>query len=173
LPVNPVGYYYPGTRKPEGKTVAEGIKIIAENRKGRHDYHIEETFEAGIALTGTEVKSLRLGRANLRDSYAVVENGELFLYNMHISPYTHGNMFNHEPKRTRKLLMHKREIMRLLGQTQERGYTLIPLKVYFRRGKAKIELALAKGKKLYDKREAIARRDEKRRIDRILKEQNQ
>lgn len=153
--------------------MAEGIKIIAENRKARHDYHIEETFEAGIALTGTEVKSLRLGRANLGDSYAVVENGELFLYNMHISPYTHGNMFNHEPKRTRKLLMHKREIMRLLGQTQEKGYTLIPLKAYFRRGKAKIELGLAKGKKLYDKREAIARRDEKRRIDRILKEQNQ
>ncbi|NMB46846.1 MAG: SsrA-binding protein SmpB [Firmicutes bacterium] len=153
--------------------MTEGIKIIANNRKAHHDYHIEETYEAGIVLTGTEVKSLRLGRANLRDSYAVVENGELFLYNMHISPYTQGNMFNHEPKRTRKLLMHKREIMRLMGQTQEKGYTLIPLKVYFRRGKAKLELALAKGKRLYDKREAIARRDEKRRIDRILKEQNQ
>lgn len=153
--------------------MTDGIKVITENRKARHDYHIEETYEAGIALTGTEVKSLRLGRANLQDSYAVVENGELFLYNMHISPYTHGNMFNHEPKRRRKLLMHKREITRLLGQTQEKGYTLIPLKVYFRRGIAKLELALAKGKRLYDKREAIARRDERRRIDRILKEQNQ
>ena len=152
--------------------MADGIKVVAENRKARHDYHIEETFEAGMVLTGTEVKSLRQGRANLRDAYAAIENGELFVYNMHISPYTHGNMFNHEPKRTRKLLMHKREIMRLLGQTQERGYTLVPLKVYFRRGLAKMELALAKGKKLYDKRETIARRDEKRRIDRILKERN-
>ena len=152
--------------------MADGIKVVAENRKARHDYHIEETFEAGMVLTGTEVKSLRQGMANLRDAYAAIENGEIFVYNMHISPYTHGNMFNHEPKRTRKLLMHKREIMRLLGQTQERGYTLVPLKVYFRRGLAKMELALAKGKKLYDKRETIARRDEKRRIDRILKERN-
>jgi SsrA-binding protein len=159
-------------RRSGGKKVADGIKVVAENRKARHDYHIEETFEAGMVLTGTEVKSLRQGRANLRDAYAAIENGELFVYNMHISPYTHGNMFNHEPKRTRKLLMHKREIMRLLGQTQEKGYTLVPLKVYFRRGLAKMELALARGKKLYDKREAIARRDEKRRIDRILKERN-
>ncbi|NLJ86946.1 MAG: SsrA-binding protein SmpB [Firmicutes bacterium] len=152
--------------------MSNDIKVIADNRKARHDYHIEETFEAGMVLTGTEVKSLRAGRANLRDSYAAVENGELFLYNMHISPYTHGNMFNHDPKRTRKLLMHKREIMRLLGQTQEKGYTLVPLRVYFRRGIAKLELALARGKKLYDKREAIARRDERRRIERILKERN-
>jgi len=152
--------------------MSNDIKVIADNRKARHDYHIEETFEAGMVLTGTEVKSLRAGRANLRDSYAAVENGELFLYNMHISPYTHGNMFNHDPKRTRKLLMHKREIMRLLGQTQEKGYTLVPLRVYFRRGIAKLELALARGKKLYDKREAIAKRDERRRIERILKERN-
>jgi SsrA-binding protein len=101
--------------------MADGIKVVAENRKARHDYHIEETFEAGMVLTGTEVKSLRLGRANLRDSYAAIENGELFVYNMHISPYTHGNMFNHEPKRTRKLLMHKREIMRLLGTDPRKG----------------------------------------------------
>lgn len=152
--------------------MSEAIKVIADNRKARHDYHILETFEAGIVLTGTEVKSLRLGRANLRDSYAAVENSELFIYNMHISPYTHGNMFNHDPKRTRKLLMHKREIMRLLGQTQEKGYTLIPLRLYFKRGKAKVELALGKGKKLYDKRETIAKRDEKRRIERVLKERN-
>ncbi|NLK07891.1 MAG: SsrA-binding protein SmpB [Firmicutes bacterium] len=152
--------------------MAEGIKTIAENRRARHDYHIEETHEAGIVLVGTEVKSLRQGRANLTDSYAAVENGELFLYNMHISPYSHGNMFNHEPRRTRKLLMHKREIVRLLGQTQQRGFTLVPLRIYFRRGRAKIELGLAKGKRLYDKREAIARRDERRRIDRALKEHN-
>ncbi|HHV94192.1 MAG TPA: SsrA-binding protein SmpB [Firmicutes bacterium] len=148
------------------------MKVVAENRRARHDYHIEETFEAGMVLTGTEVKSLRQGKASLQDAYAAVENGELFVYNMHISPYTHGNMFNHEPKRTRKLLMHKREIMRLLGQTREKGYTLVPLKVYFRKGLAKMELALARGKKLYDKREAIARREEKRRIDRMLKERN-
>ncbi len=152
--------------------MADGIKVVAENRRARHDYHIEETFEAGMVLTGTEVKSLRQGKASLQDAYAAVENGELFVYNMHISPYTHGNMFNHEPKRTRKLLMHKREIMRLLGQTREKGYTLVPLKVYFRKGLAKMELALARGKKLYDKREAIARREEKRRIDRMLKERN-
>ena len=153
--------------------MSEGIKIIADNRKARHDYHILDTFEAGIVLKGTEVKSLRAGRANLRDAYAAVENGELFLYNMHISPYTHGNMFNHDPKRTRKLLMHKREIMRLLGQTVEKGNTLVPLRLYFKRGRAKLELALGKGKKLYDKRDTIARRDEQRRIERALKDRNQ
>ena len=152
--------------------VRRGVKPVAQNRKARHDYFILETWEAGIELKGTEVKSMRLGKCNLKDSYARVEIGELYLYNMHISPYTHGNMFNHEPKRTRKLLMHKREIMRLLGQTREKGYTLVPLKVYFRKGLAKMELALARGKKLYDKREAIARREEKRRIDRMLKERN-
>ena len=153
--------------------MSEGIKIIADNRKARHDYHILDTFEAGIVLKGTEVKSLRAGRANLRDAYAAVENGELFLYNMHIRPYTHGNMFNHDPKRTRKLLMHKREIMRLLGQTVEKGNTLVPLRLYFKRGRAKLELALGKGKKLYDKRDTIARRDEQRRIERALKDRNQ
>lgn len=143
--------------------MADKYQRIAENRKARHDYHIEETMEAGIALQGTEVKSLRLGRVNLRDSYARVENGEVFLYGMHISPYEQGNRFNHDPLRVRKLLLHKREIRRLIGKTREEGYTLVPTRLYFKNGKAKVELALAKGKKLYDKREAIAKRDAERR----------
>jgi SsrA-binding protein len=146
------------------------VKIVSENRKARHEYHILETYEAGIALTGTEVKSLRIGRANLQDSYARVENAELLLYNMHISPYDQGNRFNHEPKRTRRLLLHKNEIMRLLGKTREKGLALIPLKIYFKNGWAKIELALAKGKKLYDRREDMAARDAKREIERAVKE---
>ncbi|MGB9803436.1 SsrA-binding protein SmpB [Desulfofundulus sp.] len=145
-------------------------KVVTVNRKARHDYHILETYEAGIALTGTEVKSLRAGRANLQDSFARVENAELFLYNMHISPYDQGNRFNHEPKRTRKLLMHKREILRLLGKSREKGLALIPLKVYFNdRGKAKVELALARGKKVYDKREDMAARDARREMERALR----
>ncbi len=143
--------------------MADKYQRIAENRKARHDYHIEETMEAGIALQGTEVKSLRLGRVNLRDSYARVENGEVFLYGMHISPYEQGNRFNHDPLRVRKLLLHKREIRRLIGKTRDEGYTLVPTRLYFKNGKAKVELALAKGKKLYDKREAIAKRDAERR----------
>ncbi|NLO89392.1 MAG: SsrA-binding protein SmpB [Clostridia bacterium] len=138
-------------------------KVIATNKKARHDYFIEETYEAGIALTGTEVKSIREGKVNLRDSYAEVRNGEVFVHNMHISPYEAGNQFNHEPKRTRKLLLHKHEIRRLIGKTQERGYTLVPLKIYFNeRGKVKLEIGLAKGKKLYDKRKEIAQRDAER-----------
>jgi len=146
------------------------VKVVSENRKARHEYHILETYEAGIALTGTEVKSLRTGRANLQDSYARVENAELLLYNMHISPYNQGNRFNHEPKRTRRLLLHKNEIMRLLGKTREKGLALIPLKIYFKGGWAKIELALAKGKKLYDRREDMAARDAKREMERAVKE---
>ncbi|MDD4518821.1 MAG: SsrA-binding protein SmpB [Limnochordia bacterium] len=152
---------------------SEGIKVISENRKARHDYHIEETFEAGIVLTGTEVKSLRLGRANLKDSYAGVETGEVFLYNCHISTYDQGNRFNHEPKRKRKLLLHKREINRLIGQTKQKGYTLVPLRLYFSRGLVKVELALAKGKRSFDKREDIAKRDAQRQIARALKEKQQ
>lgn len=148
----------------------KGIKIVAENRKARHDYHIHETYEAGIALTGTEVKSLRAGKANLKDSYARIDNGELMLHNMHISPYEQGNRFNHEPLRTRRLLMHRYEINKLIGKTQEKGYTLVPLKLYFTRGKAKVELALATGKKTYDKRQDIAARDAKREIDRAFRE---
>ncbi len=141
------------------------------NRKARHEYHIDDTYEAGIALSGTEIKSIRAGKANLQDSYARIDNGELVLYNMHISPYEQGNRFNHEPKRPRKLLMHKREIMRLFGQTREKGYSLIPLKVYFKNGKwAKVEIALARGKKQYDKREDIAARDAQRDMDRALRD---
>lgn len=149
----------------------KGIKVITDNRKARHDYFIEETYEAGLVLTGTEVKSLRMGRANLQDSFARVENGEVLLYDMHISPYEQGNRFNHDPKRVRKLLLNKAEIRRLIGKTQEKGLTLVPLKVYFNsRGLAKVELALAKGKKLYDKRAAIAERDAKREMEKALRE---
>ena len=146
------------------------IKIVAENRKARHDYHIHETYEAGIVLTGTEVKSLRAGKANLKDSYARIENAEVMLHNMHISPYEQGNRFNHEPLRTRKLLLHRYEINKLIGKTKEKGFTLVPLKIYFTRGKAKVELALASGKKLYDKREDMAERDARREMDRALRE---
>lgn len=131
------------------------MKIVATNKKAYHDYHIEESYEAGMLLKGTEVKSLREGRANLKDSFARVDNEEIFLYNCHISPYSHGNIANHDPLRTRKLLMHKGEIQRLMGKMMQKGYTLLPLKIYFKDGKAKIELALAKGKKQYDKREDI------------------
>jgi SsrA-binding protein len=148
-------------------------KLISRNRKAYHDFHIEETFEAGIALTGTEVKSIRGAKVNLKDSYARVEGRELFLYNMHISPYEQGNRFNHEPLRTRKLLMHRSEIGRLAGKVREKGYALIPVKIYLMRGLVKVELALARGKKLYDKRESIAERDSKRDMERAFKERRQ
>ncbi len=146
-------------------------KVVVQNRRARHDYDILETYEAGIALKGTEVKSLREGKVSLQDAYAKVEDGEVWLYQMHISPYEQGGRFNHDPKRPRKLLLHKYEIRKLIGRTQERGLTLIPLKVYFNdRGIAKVELALAKGKKLYDRRREIARRIEERDVERALKE---
>ncbi len=145
-------------------------KVISTNRKARHDYHIEESFEAGIVLTGTEVKSIRNARVNLKDSYARVEGGELLLYNMHISPYEQGNRFNHDPLRIRKLLMHKAEISRLSGKTNEKGYALIPLKIYFSGGLIKIELGLGRGKKLYDKRRDIAERDSQREVERAFKD---
>ena len=147
----------------------ESIKIIAENRKARHDYFIEETFEAGIALTGTEVKSLRAGKVNLKDSYAQVINGEMVLQQVHISPYEQGNRYNVDPLRPRKLLMHKREIMRLFGKVRQEGLTLVPLKFYFSKGKVKVELALCNGKKLYDKRDAAATKDAKREIERAFR----
>jgi SsrA-binding protein len=147
-------------------------KVITVNRKARHEYHILESFEAGIELTGTEVKSLRAGKANIQDSYARVENSELLLYNMHISPYDQGNRFNHDPKRPRRLLMHHHEIMRLLGKVREKGLSLIPLKMYFKNGWAKVELALARGKKLYDKRDDMAEKDAKREMERARKERN-
>jgi len=134
-------------------------KPLATNRKARHEYHILETLEAGIALQGTEVKSLREGRANLKESYARVQKGEVYLINCHISPYTHGNMQNHDPVRKRKLLLHRREISRLQTKLNERGFTLVPLKFYLVRGKIKVQLGLAKGKKLYDKRDAKRKKD--------------
>lgn len=149
------------------------IKIVAENRKARHDFTIHETYEAGIALTGTEVKSLRAGNANMKDSYAqITKSAEVIVCNLHISPYDQGNRFNHEPLRDRKLLLHKAEIRRLIGKVKEKGYTLVPLKMYFSHGLIKIEIALATGKKLYDKRQDMAKRDAKREVERALKERN-
>ncbi|NMB41982.1 MAG: SsrA-binding protein SmpB [Firmicutes bacterium] len=145
-------------------------KTLARNRRARHQYFIEETMEAGIVLRGTEVKSVRLGRVNLKDSYARVEDGELFLHDMHISPYDPGNRFNHDPLRSRKLLMHRREINRLDGYIQAKGYTLVPLSVYLKGSRVKVELAVAKGKKEYDKRRAIAEKDAKREMERSFKE---
>lgn len=144
-------------------------RLIAENRKAYHDFFIVERFEAGIALTGTEIKSIRMGRINLKDSFARVENGELFLYNVHISPYTHGNRYNHEPLRVRKLLLKKKEIMKLFGRTQEKGFSLVATKLYWSGDWAKVELGLAKGKKEYDKRDSIKERDSKREIDRAMR----
>ncbi|MFQ5603620.1 MAG: SsrA-binding protein SmpB [bacterium] len=145
-------------------------KIIATNRKARHEYQILSTLETGIVLTGTEVKSLRAGRANLKDSYANIKNGEIFLFNAHISPYSHGNINNHDPLRPRKLLLHKNEIKKLIGKVQEKGLTLVPLKLYFKYGHVKVELALAKGKKIYDKRKDIAKRESDRELRKVLKQ---
>jgi SsrA-binding protein len=151
--------------------VHKGIKVAAQNRKARHDYFIEDTYECGIVLVGTEVKSIRKGSLNLKDSYAQVKNGELFLHGMHVSPYEQGNIYNHDPFRTRKLLAHAREIRKLYELSQADGYSLVPLSVYFKDGKVKVELAVAKGKKLYDKRASIAERDADRDMDRNLKKQ--
>jgi len=146
------------------------IKIIAQNRKARYDYFIEDELEAGLVLKGTEVKSLRLGKAHLKDAYARVKDGEVYVYQMHIGPYPFAHYDNHDPLRPRKLLLHKREIKRLYGKVNEKGFTLVPLKIYFKDGKVKIALALVRGKRKYDKREAIRRRDEKREMDRARKE---
>jgi SsrA-binding protein len=148
-----------------------GKKIICVNKKASFSYFIETKYEAGLVLRGTEVKSLRDGRANLKESYAKVKDGEVFLYNCHISPYSHGNRLNHDPVRPRKLLLHRREIRKLIGKVAERGYTLVPLSLYFSRGKAKLELGLAKGKKLHDKRQAMKQRDDKREMERAFKQQ--
>ena len=151
----------------------KGMKTIAENRKARHEYFVLESFEAGLVLTGTEVKSIRLGGVNLKDSWCSIEDGELFIKQMHISPYEKGNIYNRDPLRVRKLLMHKAEIHRLLGKVKTEGLTLVPLSLYFKDGRVKVQLGLCKGKKLYDKREDAAKRDAKREIDRHLKMQNQ
>ena len=151
----------------------KGVKGIAQNRKARHDYFVEETHEAGLELRGTEVKSMRMGRCNLKDSFAQVDkNGELFVHGMHISPYEQGNIFNTDPLRPKKLLMHKSEIRKLQQQVMQKGLTLVPLSVYFRDARVKVEVGLCKGKKNYDKREAAAKRDAKREIDRTMKERN-
>ncbi|HHV58864.1 MAG TPA: SsrA-binding protein SmpB [Clostridiaceae bacterium] len=146
------------------------IKAIVQNKKARHEYFIEETYEAGIELSGTEVKSIRQGRVNFKDSYAAIDNGEVFIVGMHISPYEQGNIFNKDPERNRKLLLHRYEINKLTGLIQQKGLTLVPLKLYFNRGKVKVELGVARGKKIYDKRADIAARDAQRDIDRKMKE---
>ncbi|CBK39795.1 SsrA-binding protein [Nitrospira defluvii] len=146
-------------------------KVVATNRKAYHDYFIEEKFEAGVILRGTEVKSLREGRVNLQDSYASVDDGEVYLQHCHISPYSHGNLMNHDPLRKRKLLLHRKEINKLIGKTQLKGLTLVPLRIYFsKRGHAKVELALAKGKKQYDRRESIKAREAGREVERAIKQ---
>lgn len=148
---------------------SEREKIVAVNRKARHDYHIEETYEAGLVLTGSEIKAIRAGRVNLRDAYAVIRDGEAWLLNMHIGPWEQAGQQGHEPRRNRKLLLHKHQISRLADKVQAKGYTLVPLKLYLRDGWAKVELAVAKGKRQYDKREAIAEREAQRRIDQALR----
>jgi SsrA-binding protein len=158
----------PATGSAEGRDAAR--KVVATNRKARHLYEILETWEAGLILTGTEVKSLRAGHATMADAYADLRDGEMFLLNFHINPYEQGNRFNHEPMRPRKLLMHRRELRRLIGRTVEKGLTLVPLQVYFRGGWVKVEVALARGKKTFDKRRDIADREMKRELDRSLKE---
>ena len=146
--------------------------MICNNKKAYHNYFIEEKFEAGLVLTGTEIKSLRMGNANLNDSFAIVRNGEAFLNNLHISPYDFGNRENHDPDRMRKLLLHKKEIGRLFGKIREQGYSVVPLRLYFKNGLAKVEIGLAKGKKLYDKREVMKEKDQKRDMSQALKERN-
>ena len=150
----------------------KGIKLVAQNRKAHHDYFVEDRYEAGIELFGTEVKSIRAGTLNLKDSYCIAKNGEIYVHGMHISPYEHGNIFNRDPVRPRRLLMHKREINRLQAYVQRDGYTLVPLSVYFKNSFVKVEVGLCRGKKNYDKRETAARRDAKRDIDRAIKTYN-
>lgn len=149
-----------------------GIKLIANNKKAFHDYFIEDTFEAGIALAGTEVKSLRMGKCSIKESFIRIENGEVMIYGMHISPYEKGNIFNKDPLRTRKLLLHRSEINKLIGKTKEKGMTIVPLKVYLKGSLVKVEIGLAKGKKLYDKRQDIAKKDQQREASRDFKVRN-
>jgi SsrA-binding protein len=150
----------------------ESQKLIANNKKAYHDFFIDETYECGIALHGTEVKSMRMGKCSIKESFIHIENGEVILYGMHISPYEKGNIFNKDPLRVKKLLLHKYEINKLLGKIKEKGYTLVPLQVYFKDGKVKVEIGLARGKKLYDKREAIAKKDQRREAEKEFKVRN-
>ncbi len=147
-------------------------KLIANNKKAYHDYFIDETYEAGVALHGTEVKSMRMGKCSIKEAFVRIENGEVFVYGMHVSPYEKGNIFNKDPLRVKKLLMHRYEINKLSGKVAEKGYTLVPLQVYFKEGKVKAEIGLARGKKLYDKREAIAKKDQRRETEREFKVKN-
>lgn len=145
------------------------MKTVAQNKKARHDYHVEEVYEAGIELTGTEIKSIRAGKIQLKDSFAKIENGQIKLYGVHISPYNHGNIFNHEPERTRRLLLNKGEILKLGQAVREKGFSLVPLKVYLKGGWAKIEIALVKGKRNYDKRQDLKKKDAQRDVQRALR----
>ena len=147
----------------------EEMKLVANNKKAYHDFFIEETYEAGIVLHGTEVKSLRMGKCSIKEAFIRIENGEVYVYGMHISPYEKGNIFNKDPLRIKKLLLHKQQIRKLIGNSSEKGYPIVPLKVYFSNGRAKIEIGLAKGKKLYDKRQDIAKKDQKREAEKELK----
>ena len=150
----------------------ESMKLVANNKKAYHDYFVDEKYEAGLSLHGTEVKSLRMGRCSIKEAFIGIENGEVFAYGMHISPYEMGNIFNKDPMRPKKLLMHKSEIHKLLGKLKEKGFTLVPLQVYFKDGKAKIEIGLCRGKKLYDKRQDIAKRDQRREAEKEFKVRN-
>ena len=152
--------------------MGDSIKIVAKNSKAFHDYFIEDKYECGIELAGTEVKSIRQGNVNLKDSFCIIKDGEISVLGMHISPYEKGNIFNKDPRRTRRLLMHKREIMRLFGKIKQDGYSLVPLSIYFKGPRVKLEVGLARGKKLYDKRDSAAKRDAKREIDRAMKSRN-
>ena len=154
------------------KAKTDGIKLIANNKKARHDYFVEDSFEAGIVLHGTEVKSLRQGHCSIKESFVDIDNGEVFIHQMHISPYEKGNIFNKDPRRTRKLLLHKSEISKMIGQINQKGYTLIPLKVYFSGSLVKVQIGLCKGKKLYDKRQDISKRDQLREAQRDFKVRN-
>lgn len=150
----------------------EAKKLIANNKKAYHDYFIDETYEAGVVLHGTEVKSMRMGKCSVKESFIRIENGEVFVYGMHVSPYEKGNIFNKDPLRVKKLLLHRAEINKLAGRVAEKGYTLVPLQVYFKEGKVKVEIGLARGKKLYDKREDIAKKDARRETEREFKVKN-
>ncbi len=150
----------------------EERKLVANNKKAYHDYFIDESYEAGVALHGTEVKSLRMGKCSIKESFVRIENGEVFVYGMHVSPYEKGNLFNKDPLRVKKLLLHKYEINKLAGRVAEKGYTLVPLQVYFKEGKVKVEIGLARGKKLYDKREDMAKKDAQREIEKEFKNRN-
>ncbi|WWR17179.1 SsrA-binding protein SmpB [Lachnospiraceae bacterium JLR.KK008] len=150
----------------------DGFQLVANNKKAYHDYFIEEKYEAGVALHGTEVKSLRLGKCSIKEAFVRIEQGEVFVYGMHVSPYEKGNIFNKDPLRTKKLLLHRQEINRMAGRIAEKGYTLVPLQVYFKDGLAKVEIGLAKGKKLYDKRQDIAKKDQRREAEREFRVRN-